>query len=107
MSYDTSDTVNDACSLTAGDLNGDGKAEMVNANCNDNTLTVYVNNGDGTFQTGVYYADGLSAPSGTTADLYPDNVTIADVNGDGKADIVSINDDSADVTVLLGNGDGQ
>ena len=106
VSYDTSDTVNDACSLTAGDLNGDGKAEMVNANCNDNTLTVYVNNGDGTFQTGVYYADGLSAPSGTTADLYPDNVTIADVNGDGKADIVSINDDSADVTILLGNGDG-
>jgi Bacterial Ig-like domain (group 3)/FG-GAP-like repeat len=106
VSYDTSDTTHDACSLTAGDLTGDGKAEIVNANCNDNTLTVYVNNGDGTFQTGVYYADGLSAPGGTTADLYPEAVAIADVNGDGKADIISLNDNSADVTILLGNGDG-
>jgi hypothetical protein len=106
VSYDTSDAVYDACSLTAGDLTGDGKAEIVNANCRDNTLTVYVNNGDGTFQTGVYYAGGLSAPNGTTADLYPAAISIADVNGDGKADIISINDDSADVTILLGNGDG-
>lgn len=106
VSYPTSDTVEDACSLSAGDLTGDGKPEVVNANCNDNTLTVYVNNGDGTFQTGVYYAAGLSAPSGTTADLYPEAVTIADMNGDGKADIISSNDNSADVTILLGNGDG-
>jgi len=106
VSYNTSDTVNDACSLTAGDMTGDGKAEMVNANCKDNTLTVYVNNGDGTFQTGVYYADALSAPSGTTADLFPVAVSIADVNGDGKADIISANDDAGDVTILLGNGDG-
>jgi len=106
VTYDTSDSVNDACSLTAGDLNGDGKAEIVNANCHDNTLTVYVNNGDGTFQTGVYCAVGSSVPSGTTADLYPEAVSIADVNGDGKADIISANDDSADVTILLGNGDG-
>ena len=106
VSYDTSDAVHDACSLTAGDLTGDSKAEIVNANCNDDTLTVFVNNGDGTFQTGVYYADGLSAPGGTTADLYPEAVSIADVNGDGKADIISMNDDSADVTILFGNGDG-
>jgi hypothetical protein len=106
VSYDSSDSVHDACSLTAGDLTGDGKAEIVNANCDDNTLTVYVNNGDGTFQTGVYYADGWSAPSGTTADLYPEAVSIADVNGDSKADIISMNDDGGDVTILLGNGDG-
>jgi hypothetical protein len=106
VSYNTSDTVYDACSLTAGDLTGDGKDEIVNANCNDNTLTVYVNNGDGTFQTGVYYADALSAPSGTTADLYPEGVAIADVNGDGKADIISSNADGGDATILLGNGDG-
>jgi hypothetical protein len=106
VSYNTSDMVNNACSLTAGDLTGDGKPEIVNANCYYNTLTVFVNNGDGTFQAGVYYADGVSAPSGTTADLYPEAAIIADVNGDGKADIISMNDNGGDVTILLGNGDG-
>lgn len=106
VSYPTSDGVENACSLTVGDLTGDGKGEVVNANCNDNTLTVYINDGNGTFQNGVYYAAGLSAPGGTTADLYPGAVSIADVNGDGKADLISMNEDSSDVTILLGNGDG-
>ena len=106
VSYPSSDGVEDACSLTVGDLTGDGKGEAVNANCQDDTLTVYVNDGDGTFQNGVYYAAGLSAPDGTTADLYPGAVSIADVNGDGKADIISSNENSSDLTILLGNGDG-
>ena len=106
VSYNTSDGVYDSCSIATGDLNGDGKPEIVNANCNDDNLTVYVNNGDGSFQTGVYYNAALSTNGGDVADVYPEAVTIADVNGDGKADIISVNDDSADVTILLGNGDG-
>jgi len=94
--YSTSDSVSDACFLTSGDLTGDGKAELVAANCGDNNVTVWVNNGDGTFQTGAYYASGA----------YPEAVTIADINGDGRADLVTSNDDSSDVTVLSGNGDG-
>jgi hypothetical protein len=100
----TPDTVYDSCNLTAGDLNGDGKAEIVSSNCNDNNLTVYVSNGDGTFQTGVYY--NVASTDTSLADLYPEAVTIADVNGDGKNDIISSNDDGGDITVLLGNGDG-
>ena len=106
VALSTSDQVYDACDDSVGDLTGDGKPEIVSVNCGDNTVTIYVNNGDGTFQTGVYYAEGLNSSSGSTATLYPEAATIADVNGDGKNDIVSANDNGADVTILLGNGDG-
>ncbi|MGB7865850.1 MAG: VCBS repeat-containing protein, partial [Candidatus Sulfotelmatobacter sp.] len=98
------------CNNSAGDLNGDGKPELVSANCNSSSgagnLTVYVNNGDGTFQTGVYYSAGTESTDNTIADISPLAITIADVNGDGKNDIVSSNHAGGDVTVLLGNGDG-
>ncbi len=89
-----------ACNSETGDLNGDSKPEIVSFNCNENTITVYVNNGDGTFATGVYYNN--------TSDQYEDiaDGTIADLNGDGKNDIVAINDEAGEVSVFLGHGDG-
>src|SRR5438046_5690722 len=36
----------------------------------------------------------------------PFSVAIADLNGDGKRDIVTANYDASTVSVLLGNGDG-
>ncbi len=101
-----------ACSLATGDLNGDGKPEIVTSNCqNNNTdnLTVYVNHGDGSFRTGENYAaaQNTAVPAfPTNADVYPYAVTVADINGDGKADIISSNVYGGDVTILLGNGDG-
>ncbi|HEY3975421.1 MAG TPA: VCBS repeat-containing protein [Candidatus Sulfotelmatobacter sp.] len=96
----TSDTVYDSCGESTGDLNGDGNPEIVSVNCGDNTLTVYVNNGDGSFQTGAYY--------GNAGDeyMYPGTATIADVNGDGKNDVVLGNSYSGSISVFLGNGDG-
>ena len=100
----TSDSSYDVCDLEAGDLSGDSSAEVVTVNCEENTVTVYPNNGDGTFATGVHY---FAAASGgdSPVDLYPYAATIADINGDGKNDIVVTNYDAASVTILTGNGD--
>ncbi len=105
-SYMTVDGHLNSGGLTAGDLTGDGKPELLVPNETDDDITVYKNNGDGTFQIGQYYAGALSAtPGGTVADVCPYAVTVADVNSDGNADVISTNTCSSDITVLLGNGD--
>src|SRR6267154_1773584 len=40
------------------------------------------------------------------AGFYPHSVAVADLNGDGKLDLVVANDRSSSVSVLLGNGNG-
>jgi hypothetical protein len=75
----------------AGDLNRDGNDDLVIADCNDGP-TIYLGNGNGTFQGAV----GDSNPSLSVA--------VADINGDGKLDIVSVSGTTLDV--MLGNGDG-
>ena len=92
---------------SGGTVNGDGRPELVVANGNedngDGSVGVLLGNGDGTFKPVVTYDSGGAALA--------DFVVIADVNGDGKPDLVVANagrDNGADgsVGVLLGNGDG-
>ena len=61
----------------------------------DNTVSVLLGNGDGTFQPAQAFAVG-SAPFA---------VAVADL-GNGQADIVTANAGDNTVSVLLGNGDG-
>ncbi len=95
-------------SVAVADVNGDGKPDIVVANCtsgggdcgndqSDGTVGVLLGNGDGTFQTAVSYDSG---------GLKTFAVAVADVNGDGKPDIVVSNIWSNNVGVLLSNGDG-
>src|SRR5215475_1465018 len=107
-------------SVAVADVNGDGKPDLlvanlcVDVNCGSNGIvSVLLGNGDGTFQTEVTYnSGGYDAVS----------VVVADVNGDGKPDILVANrcavfiscggtsgghpDSNGIVSVLLGNGDG-
>jgi FG-GAP-like repeat/Bacterial Ig-like domain (group 3) len=78
-----------------GDLNGDGKADLVSAGAT--TLTVSLGNGDGTFKPDVNYSLG-----GTGANA----VVLRDINGDGKLDAITANYASWSVSVFLGNGNG-
>jgi hypothetical protein len=83
--------------LVSGDFNGDGKLDLAVANSTDNTLTILVGNGDGTF------SPVTSSPAtGTT----PFGLAAGDFNGDGKLDLAVANFDENTVTILLGNGDG-
>jgi hypothetical protein len=80
------------------DLNNDHKPDMVVANSYDGSVTVRLGDGSGGF--GSVTAYGLLGAE------FPMTVVSADLNGDGKADIVTANYISGDVSVLLGNGDG-
>jgi hypothetical protein len=59
-------------------------------------VSVLLGNGDGSFQPQQSFAVGS----------FPYSLAVADLNGDGKPDVVTANDSSNDVSVLLGYGDG-
>src|SRR5437868_9390520 len=84
-------------SVAAGDLNGDGRLDLVVANSLANTVSVLLGNGDGTFQPARDFDAGLGSG--------PIWVIVFDVNGDGKPDIIVANQSWNAVGVLLGNGD--
>jgi hypothetical protein len=93
-----------ALSVVVADVNGDGKPDIVVSNqcldsCSGGGAGVLLGNGDGTFQTAVTYSSGGNA----------DSVVVADVNGDGKPDLLMGNycvSSNCTVVVLLGNGNG-
>jgi hypothetical protein len=96
-----------ARSVAVGDVNGDGKLDLVVANFVSSVAGVLLGNGDGTFQPAVTYY--------VLFGVYMASIALADVNGDGKLDILtsncgynecSIGNSGGDVGVLLGNGDG-
>jgi hypothetical protein len=99
--------------VAVGDLNGDGKLDLVVSNFLANTVSVLLGNGDGTFQAPRQFAVGVVkttfVPGVDTEVLnfrQRRDVRLADFNRDGILDIVVTNYDSGDVSVLLGNGDG-
>lgn len=89
-------TGQDPDSAAVADLNGDNKLDIVVGNFSDSNVSVFLGNGDGTFQQPVNYS--LST--------FPMSVAIGDLNGDGKPDLAVTLFKSNVVSVLLNNGDG-
>lgn len=83
--------------LAAGDLNGDGKPELVSAHSRrTTTVSVFVNKGNGSFRAKRNLRTGPS----------PGSIAIGDLNGDGSADLATANQAAGTVSVLLNTGTG-
>ncbi len=82
--------------LAVGDVNGDGRPDVVTANPASNNVSIYLGNGDGRFTS-------LASVRIFTS---PQSVALGDVNGDGKLDLATANINANTVTVLLGDGAG-
>jgi uncharacterized protein (TIGR03437 family) len=90
--------------ILVADFNHDGKDDVVVTGENgrtatgwtNNSIAVYLGNGDGTLKAPVFY----SGNQGTAA------ATAYDFNGDGNLDLAVVNLSSGDVSILLGRGDG-
>jgi len=100
VSYDSAP--GGAMSVAVGDVNLDGKPDLVVANQSPATVSVLLGNGDGTFQAAMTYDSGAGAGG------ISESVAVADLNGDGKPDLVVGSDTvyGPAVGALLGNGDG-
>jgi hypothetical protein len=87
-----------ASSVTSADLDGDGDVDLAVANDHPiaGRVSVLLNQGNGAF--------GAPMPHDVGDD--PSDVTNADLNGDGRADLVSANEGEDYVAVLLNQGGG-
>ncbi len=88
--------------LVVGDFNNDGNMDLIHLSIDtsawdDPYVHVLVGDGQGSFVTGHYeYVYGYS----------PVGMTIADLNADGRLDVVTVDAGRNTVSVLMGNGDG-
>ncbi|MHB8483156.1 MAG: FG-GAP-like repeat-containing protein [Nitrospiria bacterium] len=100
--------------MAAGLFDQDNEVDIALVNSVDNTLTVLLGGGDGTFRespgspyclprgTSLLSAQGQTCSSGAS----PVSVRPVDINGDGITDLIVANKGTDSITVLLGTRNG-
>ena len=81
-------------SVVTADVNADGFDDIVTANGSADNVSVFINNGDGSFASAANYPTGG----------YAGNLVSQDLNNDGMPDLMLNSNGS--LTLLLNNGDG-
>jgi len=89
--------------VAVGDFNKDGKPDIAVASATGccplaGGISVLLNSGNGTFQSPVLYSNSSGVDNGLVA--------VADLNADGKLDVVESSEGGSNLAVFLGNGDG-
>lgn len=85
-----------ASNVAAGDLNKDGKPDLVVTCGKDRALTVLLNAGGGNFRA----SNQIPLPDN------PGDIALGDLNGDSNLDLAIDSHDSYGVVVMLGDGKG-
>ena len=84
-------------SITAADLNADGKIDLVVTNTGSDNIAVFLGKGNGTFQwPGISYATGS----------LPSSITNGDFNDDGVIDLAVVSRNSDQLLIFFGLGNG-
>ena len=89
----------DVGGISIGDVDSDGNLDVIVSKYNGSgTVSTLLGNGDGTLQAQIESSTGSSFPAASA---------IADVDGDGRPDLIVANTaNRGGVSILLGNGDG-
>lgn len=87
--------VHEGRDIIAGDFNGDGHLDIASVNVNSDNVSLVPGDGRGGFLERQDFS--LDDPS---VDVFPRDLRAADVNNDGKTDIVTFNQNSSNVTIL-------
>jgi FG-GAP-like repeat len=85
-------------SVEIGDMNNDGKSDLIVANERSHDVTILLGDGKGAFAP----APGSPFPAGHS----PNDVALGDFNRDGRLDVAFANHEKKYLTVLLGDGRG-
>src|ERR1700693_4446939 len=85
-------------SIAVADVNHDGKPDIIVANTEDETVSVLLGDGKGHFAP----APGSPFACGRA----PNDIAVADMNGDGNPDLIIANTGTPYITILLGDGKG-
>lgn len=86
-------------SIAIADVNHDGKPDIIVANTADETVSVLLGDGKGRFSP----APGSPFPCNPN----PNDIAVADMNGDGNLDLIIVNTQTPYITILLGDGTGR
>jgi hypothetical protein len=89
---------NGLVAVVLGDLTGNGTLDVVALDYSVGNVLVFMGNGSGGFGAPTTFATGIAGGQRALA--------IADVNSDGKLDLIVANTDSGSFSVLLGDGHG-